>query len=34
VLGDRHDGHTLLMGTDSTYSLNPFLFPKAGYDKH
>jgi len=32
VLGERHDGHTLLMGTDSIYSLNPFLFPKAGYD--
>jgi len=32
VLGERHDGHTLLMGTDSIYSLNPFLFPRAGYD--
>ncbi|MCJ0764126.1 Bug family tripartite tricarboxylate transporter substrate binding protein [Variovorax terrae] len=32
VLNERRDGHTLLMGTDSLYSLNPFLFPKAGYD--
>lgn len=32
VLAERRDGHTILMGTDSLYSLNPFLYPKSGYD--
>lgn len=32
VLGEKRDGYTLLLGTDSLFTMNPYLLPKTPYD--
>lgn len=32
LLAEHHDGYTVLLATDSIFTLNPFLFPKSGFD--
>jgi len=32
LLAEHHDGYTVLLATDSIFTLNPLLFPKSGFD--
>lgn len=32
LLQEKHDGHTLILATDSLFTMNPYLLPKAGFD--
>ena len=32
LLQEKHDGYTLILATDSLFTMNPYLLPKSGFD--